>query len=472
MGTARRITSNFLSLTASEVISKIIQLLIFIYIARIFGKSEFGKFGFALAFSFIVIIIADFGFNTLLVREISRNKKEVEKYISNVLTIKIFLSGLTFVATFLYLNLVNYTKDIKIITYLMVLFAVLQSFTDLFYSVFRAFERMYYDSTIKVLRMVVLSALIFISIVYNANLIIVTLMFSITEVFVLVISLILYIKNFANISIRFNIEFIRHIIRKSIFFCLSLIFASLLYIGIVLLQNFKGSDEVGVYTAAFNLLFGIVYIPLMFSNAVFPVFSRYFITDKSLLKFVYRKSFQYMLILGLPISLGIFTYARNIILLLYESNYVASITPLKILSWMVVLRFINITSGTVLSAIDKQGSRVFSQGTVATIYVILNILLIPKFGFIGLSIATIISEILFLVMYSYFIIKHSFKINFIESSIKPIIASILMTLIIINISDLFLGFIVGAISYAVILFTIKAFNKEDKELLMKVIRND
>ena len=72
MATARRITSNFLSLAAAEIISKTMQLIIFIYLARVYGKSEFGVFGFALAFSTIIVIIADFGINTLLIREISR----------------------------------------------------------------------------------------------------------------------------------------------------------------------------------------------------------------------------------------------------------------------------------------------------------------------------------------------------------------------------------------------------------------
>ena len=68
MNTARRITSNFLSLATSEIISKILQLVIFVYLARVLGKEDFGIFSFGIAFSLLIVIISDFGLSTLLIR--------------------------------------------------------------------------------------------------------------------------------------------------------------------------------------------------------------------------------------------------------------------------------------------------------------------------------------------------------------------------------------------------------------------
>ena len=472
MGTARRITSNFLSLAIAEVVSKAIQLIIFIYIARVFGKSEFGKFGFALAFATISLVIVDFGINTSLIREISRNKKGVKKYVSNALIIKAFLSSITFLVASIFLKIGGYTDSIRIITYLMLLFVVLQSFTDLFYSVFRAFERMHYDSLIKVLRMFSLSTLVFIVIMNKASITIVTLMFPITEIFVLIVSSIIYIKKFTKISLKLDVEFSKDILKISIPFWLSIISSSLIFVGVVILEDIRGSTEVGIYTAAFNLLLGLTYIPLMFSTAIFPVFSRYFVKDKPLLKLAYKKSFQYMLILGLPITIGLYVYAKDIILLVYGSNYFDSIIAIKILSWIVLLRFVNITSGTTLSSINRQVSRVFSQATGGILNLLFSILLIPNLGFVGLCIALIISESCTGLMYNYFIIKHGLKIEFIKSSAKPIIATIFMTLIIINIPNLFLGFIFGIISYIIILFILKTFEGDDKEILRRIIMNN
>ena len=63
MNIARKIFSNFLSLTASEIVSKLLQLLVFVYLARELGKESFGVFSFGIAFALLVFIIADFGLN-------------------------------------------------------------------------------------------------------------------------------------------------------------------------------------------------------------------------------------------------------------------------------------------------------------------------------------------------------------------------------------------------------------------------
>jgi len=475
METARRITRNFLSLSFSEVIAKALQLVIFIYIARVFGKTEFGKFGFALAFSFIILIIADFGLNTLLIREISRNKDKVKKYMSNALGIKIFLVILTVIVSYLYLNLMNYDSDIKIVTYFMVVFIILQSFTDLFYSAFRAFEKMHYDASIKVLRMFILSLLIFVIMNNIRSIVFVALLFVLTEIVILFISVIIFIKNISQLSIEFDIKFSKSLLKKSSFFGLSLMVSMLfLFIDSVMLQNFRGSAEVGIYTAVFNILLGITFIPLMFANAVYPVFSRYFVNDKHLLKFAYKKSLQYMIILGFPISVGIFIYAGNIINLIYGEGYGESIIVLKILCWFVFLVFMSLISGIALSSINRQRSRFITQGIFLITNIILNLILIPKYGVVGAAIATVISEVLFLLAYSYLIKRYKIGLGFIKIgilTIKPLIASILMVLIIINISDLLLGAAVGVISYVGALWILKTFKKEDKDLLMRVIKD-
>ena len=111
-GTSRRIAANFLSLAGSQFISRIVQLAIFVYLARFLGKNDFGIFSFGLAFAFLFVIIADFGLSTLIVREISRDKKSAPKYLSNSITIKLLLSAIAFVSAYLFLNMAGYPEAV------------------------------------------------------------------------------------------------------------------------------------------------------------------------------------------------------------------------------------------------------------------------------------------------------------------------------------------------------------------------
>src|SRR3989344_7231855 len=118
MKTARRIAFNFLSLSISEIISKVLQLAIFVYVARIFGKTVFGDFGFSIAFGSIFSVLVDFGMGLLLIREISRRKNLVGSYVYSAVKAELLLSVLTFVLAFLYLNIMGYGKSLKLTAYI------------------------------------------------------------------------------------------------------------------------------------------------------------------------------------------------------------------------------------------------------------------------------------------------------------------------------------------------------------------
>src|SRR3989338_5480666 len=128
-----------------------------LYAARLLSKEHFGKFSFALSLSLIAVVLADLGINTLLIREISRNKSLVSKYFINAFSIKVVLSFFTYLIIVALLNVLGYPQDSRQIVYIIWFFTILSTFTELFFSIFRAFEMMFYDAFLKIVRMILLS---------------------------------------------------------------------------------------------------------------------------------------------------------------------------------------------------------------------------------------------------------------------------------------------------------------------------
>ena len=472
-GTARRITANFLSLISSQVISKVIQLIIFVYLARILGKSDFGIFSFGLAFAFLFVILADFGLSTLMVREMSRDKKSASKYLSNAIVIKFILSIITLLFAYLVLNIMDYSTEVKIVAYIMLGFTLMQSLTELHYSIFRAFERMYYDAFIKILRMFILAGAIFYLIKNNYGLLEFSLAFLVTEFIVIIIAFFITYTRFIKISLEFDYNFSKKLLKKSSIFCLSLVFSSLyMYIDVIMLSKMRSTAEVGIYSVATNIIIALIFIPLMYGNAIYPVLSRFYISSKKSLVLAYEKSFKYMFIIGLPIATGIYIFSDKIILLLYGKVYIESAIVLSILSGYLFLKFLNPVTGFTLMAINKQKSRLFSQGLSALLNIILNFILIPLYGFIGAAIATLITEIIFFITYTLFIYKYKFNFWFVLSFVhKPIIAIAVMIFSLFLIESLFLAIIVGAIVYFAVLLTLRILDEQDKTLFNNIIKN-
>ncbi|MBI2651724.1 oligosaccharide flippase family protein [Candidatus Woesearchaeota archaeon] len=472
MNTARRITTNFMSLAFSEVISKILQLLVFAYIARKLGNDNFGIFSFAISFSLLIAITADFGLSTLLIREISRDKKSVAKYLSNALFVKVLLSLITVIASYIFLNSMRYSPEVKIIAYVMLLFAIMQSFTDVYYAIFRAFEQMYYDAIIKVLRMLILVGMVIYAIKNNYGLFAASLAFPVTETVILIFASLIAYKKFTKVDFYIDYEFSKKLLKSSFLFFLSLVFSGIfMYIDAVIISKVRSTAEVGIYSAAANIILALIFIPMMYGNSIYPVISRLYTSSKKSLKFAYERSFKYMLLLGIPLSAAIYVLSDKIILLLYGNQYKGSAIILSVLCWYIFLRFVNVVSGFTLTSINKQGSRVFSQGIAAFASITLNFILIPFYGILGAAIAAIITEAIFFSMYAYFIFKHGLKINFLMTLIKSAGAAAIMAYLITFVENIFLAAFIGIVVYGISLLIFRAIDKEDMFLVKKVINN-
>ncbi|KKR79113.1 MAG: Polysaccharide biosynthesis protein [Candidatus Nomurabacteria bacterium GW2011_GWA2_40_9] len=476
MNTARRLTANFLSLIFSEFVSKIAQIIIFAYLARSLGKESFGIFSFGLAFGLLAAIIADFGLSSLLVREISRSKKDAPKYLSNALLVKIFLALIAAALSYLTLSLMGYPHNARLIAYIMLLFAILQSFTDIYSSIFRAFEHMHYDALIKVLRMLVLSAIMFFSVKNNFSLAMSSLAFPISEAAILLTASALAYTKFVKADFSFDFAFSKHLLKESSFFFLSIAFAGIfLYIDWIMLSKLGSLSEVGIYAAASNIAIALMSVPMMYGNAVYPVISRFYMSSKERLKFVYERSFKYMLVIGIAVSAGIYALSKGIIALFYGKEYIASSIVLAIIGWHLCFRFANIISGFTLSSMDRQRPRVLSQGVAALSKIALNFILIPLYGIVGAAIATLASEILFFAAYNHFISEYGIKINIIRPFVKPAIAGFIMVASLIfigNISEnIFISLISGALIYSIAVLLLKTIDEEDKKLMHSIFKN-
>lgn len=474
MGTARRIYKNTAYLGIAEVVSRVLQFAVMLYAARLLSQQNFGKFSFALSLSFMAVILADLGINTLLIREISRNKNLVSKYFINAFSIKIVLSIITFFIIVAVLNALNYPEITRQIVYIIWLFTILSTFTELFYSIFRAFEQMFYDAFLKILRMSILAVAGIYVLFKGYGVIIFSYTFVFTEIIVITIASLIALKKFIKLDIVIDPVFIKSTLKKALPFGLAFIFGGIyFFIGSIILSKIKGDFEVAIFSAAYNIALALLFIPTVYTNAIYPVLSRYYKQSKPELKLLYEKSFKYLYIIGIPISLGIYALANRIIFFLYGTEYHSSTIALKIISLYLFLKFINFLLGTVLSSINKQNKRMLGQGITAGFSILLNIFLIPIIGFVGAALSTLITEILLFILYYLFVSKSWYYYNFAGILIKPIIAVIIMSLFIKFTSlGLVITILLSSIIYFAVLLVLRTLDKKDYEIIKKIFKNE
>lgn len=471
MSTVKRTYKNMVYLSIAELVSKSLQFVLMVYAARLLDQQSFGKFSLALSLSFIAIIISDMGVNTLLIREVARDKKIANKFFTNAAALKLGFVIITYILLAAALYFIGYPKETLYVIYIIWTFAVVSTFTELFYSVFRAFENMLFDALIKIARMLLLTPLgLYVLFKYH-NVLVFSFVFVFVELLILAAAYLISSRKFIKPKWEFDTGLMKDMLLKSLPFGLAFVFGSIyLYIGSVILSKIRGDVEVALYSVAYNLVIAILFIPIVYTNAIFPVMSRYYKTSKENLILIYKKSFKYLYILGLPISVGLYLLAGRIIFLFYGKDYAKAVIALQIMSWFVVFKFVNFVTGYLLSSADYQRNRMINQGFAALFNVVLSFILIYKIGYIGAALTILITEVFLFILYYWNVSKNVYSYNFIPILIKPIIATAAMAAFIKYTNfRLILIIPLSALVYFAMIFVLKTFEKEDYEIFRKAI---
>lgn len=479
MSTVQRIAKNASLLLISRALSYLLAFFYTMYAARYLGAAGFGVLSFALAFAVILGIFADVGLHPLTVREVARDKSLASKYLANISVMKIVLAFVTFGLIALVINLMGYPQQTIIVVYLVGLSVIFMSFTQMFYSIFQAFERMEYQSLGRVLNATLMLVGVIFAIKYGFSVVGFACLFAISSIITLVYSFVVMRLKFSNsapasatTTMEMDLGFWKSTIKEALPFFLAAVFSVIAFrIDMVMLSMMKGDVAVGWYSAAFRLIEVLIFIPAVFTAAIYPVISQFHISSQDSLKFAYQKVFKYLCILGVPIAIGTTILADRIILFIFQSGFAQSIIALRVLIWVIPFIFLTYMFGTVLASINRQllAMKITLLCTVSNVG--MNLLLIPRYSYTGAAIATVITGLIAFILYFHFLSKLVSKIQIHKLIVRPVIASGVMaaSLFLFSGINLLLLIPVAAIIYFAILLLLKTFSKEDFNLFKRMV---
>ena len=472
MTTIQRIAKNTGVMFSAQIMSSIIGFFFIMYTARYLGADGFGILSFALAFTGIFGVFADIGLHPVTVREVARDKSLAGKYLGNIGVIKIILVIITFGLIALTINLLGYPRQTIKVVYLIALSVMFISFTGMFNSIFQAFEKMEYVSVGRILNSIFLLSGALFAINQGFSVVGFASLYFFVSAIVFGYSTLVCVWKFVLPKVEVDWKFWKPTLKEAYPFLLASIFSIIAFkIDIIMLSMMKGDVVVGWYSAAYKLIEVSMFIPAAFVGSIYPVLSNFHISSQESLKLTYQKSFKYLSIVGLPIAVGTTILADKIILIIYQSEFAQSIIALQILIWVIPIIFLTYLFGTMLSSINKQiiSMKIIFIATIANIG--LNLLLIPRYSYVGASMATVITELIPLILCFYFISKFIYKIQIHKVFAKPIIASITMGSFILffNNMNLFLLICISTILYFGILILLRTFSKEEFNLFKEVL---
>jgi stage V sporulation protein B len=242
---------------------------------------------------------------------------------------------------------------------------------------------------------------------------------------------------------------------------------------VAFLGYFLTATNVGYYSAATGLSKFFLVVPQAIQTVSYPATSEYW-TQKDIpgLKKMLDKSLKYSALALMPAGLAIGFFAEDIVSRIYGQGFQQSALPLQILLLGTVIFGVACTSiGGSLAGINRPDLSLKAAGISAGANVILNIVLIPKFGIAGAAIATCTSLILMTLIFGLMTIRTlSIKIDIRWLAVVIIAALLGSVTFIVGIqffNQYLLGFVI-LIIYTVLVFGI-ILKMEDINLLISTI---
>jgi len=178
---------------------------------------------------------------------------------------------------------------------------------------------------------------------------------------------------------------------------------------IILLKYIKGDEVAGVYNVAFVLMTVIYLLPsVVYQKFLMPKLHRWAENDSEKFRQVHLYGTQLMFVLGVTATLAIWGFIPSVVPYLFGAQYSDSILPISILAVAAPARFVASGAGAVLTTRNHMKNKILIMGFAALSNLLMNIILIPKFGILGAVGSTVATEVMLAFAMQIYVKKYVF----------------------------------------------------------------
>ena len=486
MSVARKILSNTAVQTAGKLATAVLSVIIIKYITSLetFPLFKGVSADYKLIYTYLAFfgIIADFGLFTIAVREFAYAKKKTDYVLGNIFGMRIVSISIAMLLATGVVFLIgdpNYSIAVKVGVSIAAVTTAFTMLASTITSVLQEKLKMIFPTIALLLGKIIMAGYI-VWVVINFS----TLPYAFYHLLLAgvfgngFVFLITYFYTYKIVPFRprFNFDYWKEIFFKALPYGLAIILSTIyLKVDILLLSFLRDKSEIAIYGYPASVLELVAIVPIYFMNCVLPVMTKRLRDNKEKAQKIIAHSFNFLFMCAVPIVVGGMILARPFVRLIMNDEFLSnagtgflgSDLAFQLILVTLLFSFVGHLFAYVLVAVDKQKKLLVINLTVVIFNVVLNLILIPKYGFCGAGVATIISQALVLIL----TFRESKKIISIPIQVSKffriVFAGVLMGLIIFPLAHLniFLVVGIGGITYGMFILLLRVVTtKTLKEL--------
>jgi len=467
---ASKTLRNSMLVVGARALAKLAVFVVVVLLWRHLGADNYGRFATMIVYVTLLGIVPDLGLQTVFIRDASRDRTVLPRYLGNLLSARLLLSLVALVILAVALRVLSPA----LFPYTVAAFVLLltTSYSSLLRAVFYIRGRLGYEAIAIVAESLLLLGLTIVAIEQRATWDAFLWVYAASYLFTCLFAFgVIRWGWHERVTIRLDPVFVRRLLAAglplALAFTITTIYAQL---DIVLLQLFKNFQVVGWYSAANKYVDAVAWVPQSAMGAVFPALSLLAAGDRRRLAFAYEKSYKMLAILGLPLAVGLGVTADSIVHV--TRGFEQSIPALRILAPSVALLFVNNAFIYTLTAINRQLDFTRLALVTLAVNVILNLVLIPPYSYLGAAAASTITEVALFAGGWWLLRRHLASLS-VVGSIAPVLASAaIMGIVVFSFRTwpLFVVILGGAAVYLVGLLGRRALDPEEWSIIRSVFR--
>lgn len=469
IGLARKTVRNTALLVAFEIANPLLSLLLVGTMSRRLGAEGLGAYNLLLTFFFVVHSFTALGLNTLITREVARNREAALRYLASSSVLGVTAAVLGALGLEIAVRLAGYDAQVTRSAW-MIGIALLPSIVILYIeAIFIAYEQVHFIVYTALVENVlkVFIGLWLLHSGFGVGALIAS--FTALRFLALAVELAIFQLRIAPLAWRFDREVVRFLARNVPVFGGILVVATLYArADVFLLSTLSGLTAVGFYTAAYRLFALSQVVPKSFNTSIYPVLSHLFVHSPDGYRRAKSLSIRYTVVLLLPVAAGIHGVAEPVMRLLFGTEFVEAAPILRVVIWTLVPYGVTKVLASSLFASNRQviDLNVNLLGLAANLA--LNLLLIPRYGAVGCAWSTLISMVFFLACQFFFLRREMLPIVRHAALGRPLVAAAILAAFLVLTPHWLLPFRVagGAFLYVALIFALQVVTVGELRRLM------
>lgn len=388
-----KVLSNISWIVLGRIIYMALNFIVGLLSARYLGPSNYGLIGYAAAYTTFFSSFCSLGINSVIVKELIDNKDEQGKIVGTSIILKLMSSFLSLMIIMSITFIVDYNEPLtKIVIFIYSLHILFQTFETFTYWFQSKLQSKYSEITLTI-AYVIMSIYKIILLITGKSVKWFAFANSIEFLVVAIILFFLYKKKGGQ-KLYFSVEYGKNLLKISYHFIISgMMIAIYNSTDKFMLKQMLNESEVAFYTTAVTISSLSAFLLNAIIVSVNPPIMEAYKKDKKLFEKRCKQLYATVFYISVVVSILISIFASIIIEVLYGSNYLLAVGPLRVLTWYTAFSYLGVARDSWIVCEQKQKYLKHIYILCAICNVIVNYYLIPNFGAAGAAIASLITQI-------------------------------------------------------------------------------